>query len=132
MKLIYCAIPSRMSKILSKEINLFVMSFSEFPFNPFMAFPLELYENGPMGREKTLDYCKKFVEICDEFWLFGLSEGTIEELERAISANKKIKTFSNFDKEWFNEKNKLINKIDVLIGMKKFDTFISEKSSNQK
>lgn len=67
MRLIYCAIPSRMYK-KSNFIMDYVESERCAPFNPLFAFPLERFEFGSVGREKTMNYCRRLIDLCDEFW----------------------------------------------------------------
>lgn len=78
------------------------------PFHPFQAFEYERFEGGPIGRKKTMAFCCRAVEICDEFWLFGISEGTLTELTHVINFNKNNPTnpkkirhlYEKFDPEW--------------------------------
>jgi hypothetical protein len=99
-KLIYCATPARLST-KRKEIMDFVTNQKLGPFHPFQAFEWERFEGGPIGRDKTMEFCKRAVEICDEFWLFGISEGTLTELQHAIKKNMKIRLFQDkYDPEW--------------------------------
>ena len=70
------------------------------PFHPFKAFEIGRFEQGSIGREKTMEFCLRAVEMCDEFWLFGVSLGTIQELCHAQSLNKPIRLVKDFDPEW--------------------------------
>jgi len=102
-KLIYCATPSRLKDKLN-EIMDFVTDKGYGVFHPFQAFPYERFEGGPVGREKSMEFCFRAVSICDEFWMFGVSKGTLEELTYAIKYNIPVKLFlSEFDENW--EKN---------------------------
>ena len=83
----------------------YVESKNNAAFNPFIAFPIERFELGKAGREATMEYCKRAVEICDEFWIFGVSKGTIEEMNHAITIKKPVKTIKEFDEEWELEKS---------------------------
>lgn len=100
-KLIYCATPARLN-YKKKEIMDFVTAQGYGPFHPFHAFEFERFEGGALGREKTLEFCKRAIGICDEFWLFGISDGTLQELIEAQNVLKKpIKQFlDQFDIEW--------------------------------
>ena len=104
MKLIYCAIPSRMSKKSSQIMN-YIESKNNAAFNPFFAFPSDRFELGMAGREVTIDYCKRAIEMCDELWIFGLSKGTIEEMNHAIRIKKPVKAIKEFDEDWESEKD---------------------------
>ena len=65
-KLVYCATPARL-KAKQKEIMDFVTTQGYGPFHPFQAFEYERFEGGHLGRKKTLEFCKRAIEICDEF-----------------------------------------------------------------
>jgi hypothetical protein len=43
--------------------------------------PYAFFEGGAPGREQTLTWCCRLIDICDEFWLFGLSDGTLFEAD---------------------------------------------------
>lgn len=110
MKLIYCATPARLAD-KKKEIMDFVAEQGSAPFHPFQAFEYERFEKGPVGREKTVEFCCRVVDICDEFWMFGISEGTLTELNHALKKDKTIKLFlDKFDKDWKEEYKKLKDK----------------------
>ena len=99
-KLIYCATPARLNA-KKKEIMDFVTKQGHGPFHPFQAFEFERFEGGVPGREKTLEFCERAVEMCDEFWLFGISNGTLRELVHAQKIKKPVKIFiDDFDSEW--------------------------------
>lgn len=77
MDLIYCATPSRMAD-KTKEIMDFIQAKGYAPFHPFLAFPYERFEGNPaVGREKTMRFCQKAINICNRLGLFGISEGTV-------------------------------------------------------
>ncbi len=107
MKLIYCATPSRLADKTSAIMD-YVTAQGFGPFHPFQAFDIARFENGPVGRELTLAFCCRAIEICDEFWLFGISEGTLRELEFANShtrngMRKPIHFLLDFDPDWYLE-----------------------------
>jgi hypothetical protein len=58
------------------------------PFHPFQAFEYKRFEGGPIKRGKTMEFCCRAIEVCDEFWLFGISEGTLIELAHVTDFNK--------------------------------------------
>ncbi|MEM4181862.1 MAG: hypothetical protein QXX68_01775 [Candidatus Pacearchaeota archaeon] len=96
-QLVYCATPS---KILHKKEKImeFVSKKGYAPFHPFQAFPIEYFENKKnIERKKTIEYCLRAIKICDEFWLFGLSEGTLVELNFAKKLKKPIKIIRLFE-----------------------------------
>jgi hypothetical protein len=106
-KLVYCATPARLSSKRVEIMN-YVTEHGGGPFHPFQAFEYERFEGGPIGREKTIEFCCRAIEICDEFWLFGISEGTLIELAYIINFNKNNKNnqkeirylYKTFDPEW--------------------------------
>ena len=99
-KLIYWATPARLQP-KKKEIMDFVSEQGYGPFHQFQAFEYDRFEGGKIGREKTLEFCERAVAMCDEFWLFGISPGTLRELIYAQNCQKPIKVFiDNFDPEW--------------------------------
>ncbi len=99
-ELIYCATPGRIND-KKNEIMELVEEKGQAPFHPFQAFPYELFEGGEPGRENTIKFCKRAIDICDQFWLFGVSKGTLTELNHAIEKEKQIKLFhEEFDPEW--------------------------------
>lgn len=111
-KLIYCATPSRLNK-KKKEIMDFVTNKGHGPLHPFQAFPYERFEgNKKVGRKKTIEWCLRLIKICDEFWLFGISEGTLQELNCALEENKTIKNCLEFDKDWEKQYKKLKKKFE--------------------
>jgi len=112
-RLVYCATPSRMTRN-KKKIMDFVTARGCAPFHPFQAFEYKRFEGGPVGRDKTMEFCCRAIDICDEFWMFGISEGTLKELchvlkQNSVSKNPKpIRLFLNeFDKNWRAEYRKL-------------------------
>tara|TARA_Y100000310_G_scaffold345160_1_gene462270 strand:- start:10016 stop:10315 length:300 start_codon:yes stop_codon:yes gene_type:complete len=71
------------------------------PLHPFQAFEYERFEGGPVGREKSMEFCRRAVKICDEYWLFGISHGTLEELVHALKLKKPVKLFlDDWDPKW--------------------------------
>lgn len=99
-ELVYCATPSRLVN-KTEEIMDFVQAQGYAPFHPFVAFPYERFEGGSVGRERTIEICKRTIQICEKFWLFGVSEGTLDELVEAMKKGKPIRQFlEQFDPEW--------------------------------
>lgn len=117
MRLIYCAVPSRMYEKSTLVMD-YVDSKGCAPFNPLLAFPLERFEFGSVGREETMNYCRRLIDLCDEFWIFGLSKGTIEEISYAIKIRKPVKIVKEFDDEWEKKKIYFSDEIKFLSGMK--------------
>ncbi|MBU2522918.1 MAG: hypothetical protein KKE23_01355 [Nanoarchaeota archaeon] len=100
-KLIYCATPSRIVHRI-KDIMDFVTDQDYAPLHPFQAFPYERFEGNPkIGRIKSMQWCLGLIDISDEFWMFGVSNGTLEEAVHAIKIKKPIRLkFDGFDNEW--------------------------------
>ena len=100
-KLVYCATPSRIAK-KSNEITSFVSKLGLAPLHPFLALPYEFFEGNPIiGREKSMNYCCKLIDICDIFCLFGPSKGTsVIELPYALAKGKIIAYDKSFDENW--------------------------------
>jgi hypothetical protein len=98
--LIYCATPSRLNFKI-KEIMDFVTKEGNAPFHPFQAFPYERFEGGSIGREKTMEFCRRAISICDEVYLFGISKGTLDDINEGKRQQKPISEFvEKFDPEW--------------------------------
>lgn len=100
MKFIFCSTPSRM-KHKTKAIMDFVMAQGHAPFHPFMAFESERFDMGPIGRENTLEYCCRIIDACDEMWVFGISEGTLIEMQHVSKTRPEaIHLHLEFDPGW--------------------------------
>ena len=100
-KLIYCATPSRLIHMMA-DIMDYVTSNGDAPLHPFQAFPYERFEGNPhIGREKSMEWCLRLVEMSDEFCLFGVSIGTLEETVHAVKMEKQVSVcFDGFDPDW--------------------------------
>ena len=56
----------------------FVTNLGLAPFHIFPAFPFVRYEdNSNVGRVKLMEYCLRAAGMADEFWMFGVSSGTL-------------------------------------------------------
>ena len=110
-KLIYCATPSRLVNKIDEVMD-FVTNQGYAPLHPFQALPYERFEGNPrIGRIKSMDWCLRLVDISDEFWMFGVSNGTLEEVAHAIKIVKSVKIFlDSFDTEWNKFYQELGNK----------------------
>ncbi len=123
--LIYCATPARLVD-KKKEIMDFVTERGLGPFHPFQAFELDRFEGGPIGRKRTMEFCCRAIDICDEFWLFGISIGTLTELCYVLKRNlsrkkqKPIRLFlDKFDNDWKEKYAELKNQFgDPLVKVK--------------
>lgn len=107
--LVYCATPARLTNKM-EEIMDFVTERGYGPFHPFQAFEYKRFEGGVVGRDKTIEFCCRAIDICDEFWLFGISRGTLLELcyNLYLQRPKPVKVFlDEFDEKWQREYKKL-------------------------
>jgi hypothetical protein len=57
------------------------------PISPIHLFSFIKNEN---QREEIIKMCFKLIELCDEVWVYGESEGCILEKEYALKINKKV------------------------------------------
>ena len=99
--LIYCAMPSRLIHRM-KDVMDYVTGQGLAPLHPFQALPYERFEGNPkVGRIKAMEYCLRLVTIADKFYMFGVSNGTLEEVVYAIKIKKPVVLqFKGFDLEW--------------------------------
>ncbi len=106
--LAYCATPSRLAHLTDEIIDYVLYRVERLPLHPFPILPRRLYEDGPIGRERTMKVCLRLVDHCDALLLFGVSEGTMREVTRAIYRGKPIALIDGFDpeRETFYEKLK--------------------------
>jgi hypothetical protein len=101
--LVYIAVPSRLIKgpsDVEKQMDE-VTKEGKGPLHPFQAFPFTRYEGGPISKARTWEFCLRLVEIAEEFWLFGVSHGSLNEMQHAIKLGKPIKLLlDEFDPNW--------------------------------
>ncbi len=98
-KIMYCAIPTRM-RDKAEEIRSIVRKMGYAPVIPFDVGPYEDFEGGTVGRERTLDFMMHVQRFCDTCGLFGISEGTLGEINYAQKTGQEIKMFPSYDPEW--------------------------------
>lgn len=99
-QLIYCATPSRLNYKI-EEVMDFVTAEGNAPFHPFQAFPFNRFEGGPIGRKRTMEFCKRAVSICDKVYLIGISEGALDDSFEGKRIGKPVNEFvERFDPEW--------------------------------
>lgn len=98
-RLIYCATPSRLAS-KTTEIMDFVQKQGQAGLHPFNALPFNYFEGGFVSREKTIEYCLRLIDISDEFWMFGVSDGTLQEIVHSIRTKKPTRFFLEFDPDW--------------------------------
>jgi hypothetical protein len=63
--------------------------------HPFNALPYDYFEGSKIGRRKTLEWCCRLIDACDEVWLFGISAGTLFEVEYLLDLESppRLRTF---------------------------------------
>lgn len=105
-KIVYAASPARFAN-RKDEIMLYVSKFDKACLHPFHALPYEYFEGGGISREDTMTFCCKLVDMCDEFWLFGISDGTMLETAYFLERNKELRNpkpirilINEFDLNW--------------------------------
>src|SRR5260370_25460063 len=105
-QLVYGATPSRLAQ-RKEEIMQYVAANNKACLHPFNALPHEYFEGGGVDRETTLAMCCRLIDACDEFWVFGISEGTLVEATYFFEQNdlreipKPFRVLvSEFDPDW--------------------------------
>jgi hypothetical protein len=86
--LVYASCPSRLTHLKEQIMQLFAEQ-GKGCLHPFNALPYEYFEGGVVGREKSLKLCCRLLHVCEEFSIFGVSEGTLLELEYWVTRNSK-------------------------------------------
>lgn len=102
---------------LSRRIQEFVRDSRRSPFYPHDAFPREYFEEGLAGRSGTIAFCCRAVEMCDEFWVFGISEEVIVQLGHALRCAKPVSLLyghKQFDGDWRKHRHLLKPLLEVL------------------
>lgn len=107
-KRIYCAIPPRLVSYQRRIVDV-VAAQNCVPIHAFQTPPCESFENRSVGRELSMESRKRMVDISDELWMFGVSDGTLEDLSYALSIEKPIRLNGQFDPSW-NEHNLRLRK----------------------
>lgn len=59
------------------------------PIHMFSYFEIE----DEKYREEIMKICYHLIDICDEVWVFGISEGCLKEIEYAWKIGKPVKIF---------------------------------------
>jgi hypothetical protein len=86
--LVYVACPSRLMGRMD-EFQEVVVRYGHAPLNPFAAFPYPLFEGGRPGRDQTLEWCCRLIDISDKVWLFGVSAGTLFEIRYLLGKGRR-------------------------------------------
>ena len=99
--LTYCALPSRLRHLTQQTYD-FVIAKGHAPLHPFITFPeKDFADKSTFGREQSLRFALQLVGASSQLYIFGISEGTIIEANRAYAQSKPIDIFVNeFDSDW--------------------------------
>lgn len=113
--LMYCAIPSVFKDRAEEAANIAWNA----GFHPIDAFGVDRFRpiEPTRGRGEALGFLGDLLELprIKAFGLFGISDGTMYELRRALAAHKHIRLFLGFHNNWEEEYGKLVYKYgDVL------------------
>lgn len=117
--LTYCALPSRLHDLTDDSYQ-FVISQGHAPLHPFKALPQgkDFGDNGRFGRDFALKFAFRMVGICDQFYLFGMSDGTVQEAEKALELKLPINLHvERFDPDWRRYYPQLRDKYPFLEGL---------------
>jgi len=68
------------------------------PISPLHMFSFYDRENGDI-RDAILELCFKLIDLCDEVWVYGISDGCLLEAAYAKLAGKPVVQFSAVDRE---------------------------------
>ncbi len=100
VKLVYCATPARLASRI-KDIMDSVTSEGNAPLHPFQALPYERFEGNPVvGRKNAMLYRMRLIDISDEFRMFGISKGVLDELSHARTLVIPVTLKLDFDPDW--------------------------------
>ncbi|MDE1969966.1 MAG: hypothetical protein KGI50_00060 [Patescibacteria group bacterium] len=97
--IMYCMIPTRLRGERERARTL-SRADGYAPTIPFDIGEFEDFEGGTIGRERTLQFMLHVLSFCDVVGLFGISEGTMIELNRAIALGKTVLLYPDFDPQW--------------------------------
>lgn len=78
-KLVYIASPARLARLKDTIID-YVERQNNAWIHPFHSLPYEYFEGGGATREETMDFCCALIDMCDELWVMGISDGTLTEI----------------------------------------------------
>lgn len=97
MKLIFLASPLKgdMENNIKKarEYSKYIVEQGHIPFAPHLLFTQFLDDTNPEERKIGISMGFKFMEFCDELWIFGdtISEGMKGDIEEFKKMNKPIR-----------------------------------------
>lgn len=103
-KIVYPAVPSRLSNEIWGKILAFIRKEGHVPFDHRLGVPFNDFERG-LGRGKTLKFLIDIMKQCDAVWIFGMSEGVLGEFKTALDmrdsgSDIEVAGFYGFDPEW--------------------------------
>jgi hypothetical protein len=131
--LVYLACPTRLGRIPDMQMAMikYAAANGKAPLHPHAAMPEGIYENGHLNRDVTMQLCYRLVDLCDEFWICGISEGVLMELRHFFSSGQHqvkplVLVAGRFDPEWQEQARKLKPAYaDVLLRVKEIETALS-------
>lgn len=98
-KIMYCAIPTRI-RDCAPQVRRLAREAGYAPVIPFDVGPYEDFEGGQIGRARTLEFMIEIQRNCDALGFFGVSEGTMGELNDALVRKQHVRIFRGFDPDW--------------------------------
>ncbi len=103
-RIMYCAFPTRL-RHLREQIKQIARACGYAPVIPFDIGDFEDFEGNPrIGRPPTIEFMLHVLggkkNGCGTLGMFGISDGSMGELERALDAGKPIRVFPDLDPDW--------------------------------
>ncbi len=103
-RIMYCAFPTRL-RHLREQVKKIARACGYAPVIPFDIGDFEDFEGNPrIGRPPTIEFMLHVLgnrkSGCGTLGMFGISDGAMGELERALDAGKPIRVFPDLDPEW--------------------------------
>lgn len=111
-QIIYPAAPSRFSTRKFNDLIRFIRKHGHAPFNHRPGVSFDDFEEN-IGRARTLEFLIKAMFACDSLWVFGCSDGVMNEWKRMLDEKadgKNIRVFPEFDPDWEEHYKRLIPK----------------------
>jgi hypothetical protein len=105
--LVYLACPTRIGIKADRRAAMvkYAAEHGKAPMHPHAALPSEVYEFGIISRADTMQVCYRIIDMCDEFWVCGISEGVLAELRHFYqtgqdSSKPVVVLVDQFDPQW--------------------------------
>ncbi len=97
----YADDPVANKKRVDKVCKLLVERGDILPISPLHLFSFMENDN---NRELVIEVCYRLIDICDEIWVYGDSDGCRKEREYATKKNKKVTIKYSGDKDGKTDK----------------------------